>query len=253
MEFEEKYILSIITVVYNDFDNIKNTLSCIEKIKTSKIQYIVVDGGSTDGTLDLILQYKSSIDILISEKDTGIYDAMNKGLQHAQGASVVFMNSGDFFYNNFNPIETITKYDYTKLTIIGYSLQIYRGDTYLRPSRGNTQVLLKNPAHQAIFVPKIKYSKIKYDLNYKISADYYWIKEAINNNEYVIIDEIIAVFSLGGKSTSYKFSDILLMNKEMNLKHFYFKSIIKFLMFNLLGRKLSFRFLYRRKYELLNK
>lgn len=252
IELKDKYVLTIVTVVYNDVDNIEKTLKSVERIKSSHIQYIVIDGSSKDGTLEIIKKYNGIIDILVSEKDDGIYDAMNKGLDFAEGTTVVFMNGGDIFHEKFNPIDTITKYDYANFTLIGYSLQTFQEDIYLRPSKNNIKNLLKNPAHQAVFVPKIKYSKIKYNLNYRISADYYWIKEVVNGNEYVVIDDIVAIFSLGGKSTSNKFSDILLMNKEMNLKHIYLKTIIKFLMFNLLGRKLSFRFLYRKKYELLN-
>jgi glycosyltransferase involved in cell wall biosynthesis len=250
-ETENKYILSIVTVVYNDFKNIEKTLKSVNKIKFSKIQYIVIDGGSNDGTFDIINKYRPIIDILISEKDNGIYDAMNKGLKHALGDTIIFMNGGDVFYDKFDPILSITQHDYKNSALIGFSLQTYDGDVYLRPSKDKIDLLLKNPAHQAIFVPRKKYSVIDYDLRYKIAADYYWIKECIKDKNFIILDEIVSVFSLGGKSTSDKFSEILLMYNEMGSKFSLISCISKFLLFNLLGRKYSFRFLYNSKYKRL--
>lgn len=248
-ETENKYILSIVTVVYNDFKNIEKTLKSVNKIKCSKIQYIVIDGGSNDGTFDIINKYRPIIDILISEKDNGIYDAMNKGLKHALGDTIIFMNGGDIFYDKFDPILSITQQDYKNCALIGFSLQTYDGDVYLRPSKDKIDVLLKNPAHQAIFVPRKKYSVIDYDLRYKIAADYYWIKECLVDNNYIILNEIVSIFSLGGKSTSVNFNEILLLYKEMDDKLPFLRAIIKFILFNLIGRKISFRFLYRNKYK----
>lgn len=91
--------ISIITVVYNDSFNIERTLlSVINQTFESK-EYIVIDGGSTDGTLSILQNYKDKIDILVSEPDKGIYDAMNKGIKKATGEWIIFMNSGDIFYN----------------------------------------------------------------------------------------------------------------------------------------------------------
>jgi glycosyltransferase involved in cell wall biosynthesis len=252
LNIKNNYILTIVTVVYNDFLNIEKTLLSVKKIKCSQIQYIVIDGKSNDGTLELIDKYKDIIDIIISEKDDGIYDAMNKGLKNAFGDTIIFLNGGDIFHDDFNPIKVITKYDYKNTVLIGRSLQIYKSDIYIRPSLKYNNLLLQNPAHQAIFVPKSKYSIIKYNVNLKIAADYYWIQDILRDSKYVILKEIISIFSLGGKSTSKIFIDILLLNKEMKYKFPYFKTIIKFLLFNLLGRKLAFRFIYRNKYTRIN-
>ena len=92
--------LSIITIVYNNVQDIERTLKSIIGQTYPDIEYIVIDGASTDGTLDIIKKYENRIAKLISEKDDGIYDAMNKGLAVATGDYVLFMNSGDEIYTN---------------------------------------------------------------------------------------------------------------------------------------------------------
>ena len=92
--------ISIITVVFNSVNYIEETINSVINQTYSNIEYIIIDGSSTDGTKELINKYKTKIDYYISEKDHGIYDAMNKALNHVTGSWIVFMNSGDKFYNN---------------------------------------------------------------------------------------------------------------------------------------------------------
>ena len=89
--------ISVVTVVYNSEALIENTVKSIINQSYSHIEYIVVDGGSTDGTIDILNRYKKNISTLISEPDHGIYDAMNKGIRLATGDFLVFINSGDKF------------------------------------------------------------------------------------------------------------------------------------------------------------
>src|SRR4051812_15217048 len=91
--------LSVITIVYNNVRDMERTMLSVINQTYLHIEYIVVDGLSTDGTLDVINKYEGKISKLISEKDEGIYDAMNKGLAAATGDYVIFMNSGDEFYD----------------------------------------------------------------------------------------------------------------------------------------------------------
>lgn len=92
--------LSVVTIVYNNVRDIERTIQSVINQTYSNIEYVIVDGLSNDGTLQVIDQYKSQITKFISEKDEGIYDAMNKGLALATGDYVIFMNSGDEFYDN---------------------------------------------------------------------------------------------------------------------------------------------------------
>lgn len=251
MEVVNKILLSIVTVVFNDALNIEKTLKSVERIKDSNIQFIVIDGFSSDGTICIINNYLSIIDVFISERDNGIYDAMNKGLKLASGESIIFLNGGDFFHQNFNPIKTILKFDYKNCVLIGQTYQVFGSDIYLRTPFEKNHFLLANPAHQGIFVPRALYSVFFYDTKLKIAADYFWIQNVLNGNKSILINEVVSVFSLGGKSSSKSFKDIYLMNKEMGYSLSFFKSILKYLMFNLIGRKYSFRFLYRNKYKRL--
>lgn len=254
---DHNILLSIITVCYNSDKEIRRTIDSVINLNYKNIEYIFIDGLSKDNTLEIINSYNEEFKrqkvkvIIISEKDRGIYDAMNKGLKQARGDSVIFMNTGDYFSEKLDLQRLILKHDFKSNTIVGFSIQTYENDSYLRPRRSNIQHLISYPAHQAIFVPKAYYKHIYFDSNLQIAADYYWIKEIKENKPLVVIEDIIAVFSLGGKSSSKSFKDILMMNKEMKLKYPYFKSIVKYILFNILGRKKSFRLLYKNKYELL--
>src|ERR1700761_7114863 len=92
-------ILSVITIVYNNVNDIERTMLSVLNQTYGHIEYIVIDGKSNDGTLEIIKRYENRIAKLISEKDEGIYDAMNKGIAAATGDYVIFMNSGDEFYD----------------------------------------------------------------------------------------------------------------------------------------------------------
>jgi glycosyltransferase involved in cell wall biosynthesis len=92
--------ISIITVVYNDFTHIENTIqSCINQTYTDT-EFIIIDSGSNHGTLEMINKYKTQINVIISKKNNGIYDAMNKGIENTTSQWIIFINSGDGFYNN---------------------------------------------------------------------------------------------------------------------------------------------------------
>jgi glycosyltransferase involved in cell wall biosynthesis len=91
--------ISIVTVCYNSEETLKDTLESVASQTYDNIEYIVIDGGSKDGTLDLIQEFRSRIDYLVSEKDEGIYDAMNKGIRAATGDFVGILNSDDVFAN----------------------------------------------------------------------------------------------------------------------------------------------------------
>lgn len=108
--------ISIVTIVYNDKNNIEETLKCVlNQSARADIEYIVVDGYSTDGTSDIISEYRDKIDKHIREKDRGIYEAMNKGLRLATGDYILFLNSGDMLSSPSiigDVIECINKADH---------------------------------------------------------------------------------------------------------------------------------------------
>ena len=96
------YKLSIITINYNQAQGLESTIMSVNKYLNNDVQYIIIDGASTDNSTDIIKRYEKRIDYWISEKDNGIYNAMNKGIMKAQGKWSIFMNSGDTFAENFD-------------------------------------------------------------------------------------------------------------------------------------------------------
>src|SRR5258707_2328241 len=140
--------LSVITIVYNNVRDIERTMLSVLKQTYPKIEYIVVDGLSTDGTLVVINRYKAKIAKLISEKDEGIYDAMNKGLAAAAGDYVLFMNSGDEFYAN----DTVAKIFST-----APDADIYYGETEMIDGRGKSLGRRRHKAPEVLSWQSFKY------------------------------------------------------------------------------------------------
>lgn len=198
--------LSIITIVYNNVRDIERTMLSVLNQTYTGIEYIVIDGASTDGTLDIIRKYNDRLSVLISEKDDGIYDAMNKGLSRATGDYVLFMNSGDELYAN----DTVER-----VFASGDHADIYYGETEMyddnwkslgqRRHRAPEQ-LTKNSfrygmsvSHQAIYVRRAIAGP--YDLQYKYSADIDWILSALEKAGKVVNTRMyVAKYLVGGMS-----------------------------------------------------
>ena len=131
--YEDKPLISIITVVFNGEKYLEETIQSVINQTYSNVEYIIIDGGSSDGTLDIIKKYEERIDYWVSEKDKGIYDAMNKGIDVASGEWINFMNAGDGFYaddvldkifilNQYTPMQKGYEVDHTK-TVAEISIQ----------------------------------------------------------------------------------------------------------------------------------
>ncbi|MEO7211870.1 glycosyltransferase family 2 protein [Mucilaginibacter sp.] len=198
--------LSVITVVYNNVADIGRTLLSVLNQTHPAIEYIVIDGASTDGTLDIINTYKSRITKLVSEPDKGIYDAMNKGLAMATGDYVIFMNSGDEFY----AADTVEKVFAT-----ADNADIYYGETEMLNIRRESlgQRRHKAPAkfnwkgfkfgmsisHQAIYIRRTLTAP--YDPTYQLSADIDWIIRAAKKAKTIVkVNGYVAKYLVGGMS-----------------------------------------------------
>ena len=105
--------ISIITINYNDAKGLYKTIQSVINQSFDNYEFIIIDGGSTDDSLTIIDQYKTKIDYFISEPDTGVYNAMNKGIKIAKGEYLIFMNSGDGFYDE-NVLSKVTAFKETK-------------------------------------------------------------------------------------------------------------------------------------------
>ncbi len=217
--------LSVITVVFNNVKDIERTIKSVVNQTYSNIEYIIVDGGSTDGTLEIIHRYKDKIAKLISEKDGGIYDAMNKGIALATGEYVLFMNSGDEIYD----INTVSK-----VFASADDADIYYGETEMfdenwkslgqrrhkAPARLNAQGFKYGMcvSHQAIYIRR---SLAKpYNLEYKLSSDIDWVLNALkNSNKVVNTHSYVAKYLVGGMSKK-KHKESLIERFKIFSKHF---------------------------------
>ncbi|WP_164110928.1 MULTISPECIES: glycosyltransferase family 2 protein [Sphingobacterium] len=198
--------ISIITIVYNNVRDIEYTISSVLNQSYPDIEYIIIDGASTDGTLDIINKYKDQISTIVSEKDKGIYDAMNKGLALATGDYVLFLNSGDELYDN-NTIRCIVEkgkgadiiYGETKL--VDEQRQIVADRRHKAPNKFDWQSFRygMNICHQAIYIRRSIAEP--YDLNYNLSADIDWIIRAAKKAKSTQnVHQYVARYLVGGMS-----------------------------------------------------
>ncbi|MGB4399247.1 MAG: glycosyltransferase family 2 protein [Daejeonella sp.] len=198
--------LSVITIVYNNVSDIERTILSVLNQTYPSIEYIIVDGASTDGTLDILTSYESRLSRLISEKDAGIYDAMNKGLREATGDYVLFMNSGDEIY----AADTVEK-----VFASHPDADIYYGETEMFDESWKSLGQRRHKApenftwndfkygmsisHQAIYIRKAITGP--YDLNYKLSSDIDWILNAAKKARKIVNTRMyVAKYLVGGMS-----------------------------------------------------
>jgi len=168
-----KPLISIVTVVYNSVDTLEQTLLSIINQTYSNIEYIIIDGGSTDGTIDIIKKYNNKIHYWVSEPDEGLYYAMNKGLQAANGKWINFMNSGDSFYTP-TTIDELFAGDVTDKIIYGDVIFSFDGKNSVYVKAQNLDFFWKGMpfVHQASFINTSVMKAYAFDVSYKLIADY---------------------------------------------------------------------------------
>lgn len=196
-------IISIITVIYNDKLYLEETILSVINQKYQNIEYIIIDGGSSDGSIDIIKKYQHKINLWISEKDEGIYDAMNKGFQLANGEWINFMNSGDTFASN----EVVSNIPFNKLqkfSMIHGSSNIFNEDrrfvkklNSLICNKLNLTVFgSRTVCHQAIFYnAKVKFH---YPKKYFLKGELYSYFQYIKHGSAIRLNSVICNYYLGG-------------------------------------------------------
>lgn len=176
-----KYLpkISVVTVVLNNRNQIEDTILSVINQTYTNIEYIIIDGGSTDGTLGIIEKYKNSISVIVSEPDKGLYDAMNKGTEKATGEWIIYMNSGDIFSSEKILKEIIYNYLEIKNKNLLYSDYITinsLGEKKYYKARSLNNLWIGSPtSHQSIFVKTSIAKNHLFDIHYKINADYDFI------------------------------------------------------------------------------
>lgn len=229
--------VSIIIVTYNAS---KDLQACLDSIKTQSyphIEVIVVDGGSDDGTVDILKKNTSFIN-WVSEKDNGIYDAMNKGLKMVTGDWIYFLGADDTLLPDFSEMVQMLK----KPNTIYYGSVMAQGGKYLGLLDPYKQAKI-GICHQAMFYPKSVFDKYSFDTKYNISADHHLNMKCAADNDFEIefIDYTIANFNHTGISSTQK--DQLFEKNKTDLIFRYFGLVIGLRFFfrefkaNFLGRK----------------
>lgn len=205
--------ISIITINYNDAEGLEKTIKSVIEQSYSNVEYIVIDGNSTDGSVDIIKKYADKISYWISETDKGIYNAMNKGINQAKGEYYLFLNSGDMLADSNVLHKVFDNKAYSTLLVRGNMIldkeipekNINKGDNVVTLK----EVIDSSLCHQATFMHRSTFHKYGlYDENYKIVSDWKLFLEMIyygEATEYVDVD--IAIFDMHGISNDQNWTE----------------------------------------------
>ncbi len=205
--------ISIITVSYNSSATIGKTLQSVCMQDHRDLEYIIIDGGSTDGTLEIINMYRDRITTVISEKDNGMYDALNKGLKLATGEVVGILNSDDFYVDDEVLSDVTDKFSETAADAVYGDLEYVRNDeqfTVFRTWRSGayTHGMFLNgwmPPHPAFFVRRSAYINYgAFDTRLKSAADYELMLRFIHKFRIRVayLPRVLVKMRVGGKSNS---------------------------------------------------
>lgn len=213
-------LVSIITVVFNGEKYLEQTIKSIANQSYQNIEYIIIDGGSTDKTLDIIRRHEATIDRWISQSDRGLYDAMNKGIALATGEIIGILNSDDLYLENA-VLEVVREYQKIQqpCVIYGDMYKFADEDRAVSLHRGNlsdrafeTASIIIN--HPTCFVHRSLYEIGTFNLEYEVGADRELMMRFHSQNvPFVKLDRTIAKFRLGGTTSNQSLSSII--NREI--------------------------------------
>lgn len=205
--------LSIITINYNNKSGLQKTIDSVINQTTTGFEFIVIDGNSNDGSKNVIEQYKTKLTYSISEPDTGIYQAMNKGIAKAHGEYLLFLNSGDWLYD-CNVVETLQAHLCDTDVISGDINLYHEGKWHLIKSQDKISVdyfLAISLYHQATFIKKELFAKSGlYDESFKMCGDYeFFIRTLLKEDAtYKHIPVIVSHFITDGMSNDDSYHSI---------------------------------------------
>lgn len=206
--------LSIITINYNNLVGLRTTLESVLKQSFQDFEYLIIDGGSTDGSRELIVQYEYRLSYWCSERDSGVYNAMNKGILQAQGDYLLFLNSGDYLANE-NILENVVSYLSGSDIVYGDLTFVWKDGhrmiaTY--PDVLDLRYLLEGSlAHPASFIKRSLFEGCLYSESYRIVSDWeFWVKKIVLEEvSYLHLPMVISIFDTEGIS-----SDMEKCNRE---------------------------------------
>jgi glycosyltransferase involved in cell wall biosynthesis len=223
MNLANKPLISIITIVYNCQDTIEATILSTLNQTYNNIEYIIIDGSSTDGTVDIIKKYEDKINYYISEKDKGISDAFNKGIAQANGY-ILMLNAGDVFIDNTILEDTSI---FLNHSVIAFEVINNYGRKVGKAHYGNKDNLnLSKVPHQGTFVHKSIYLKYGlYSIGFKIRMDYEFFARITQYIEPKLVDKIIVIFDNSGISSSLKYK-LKFETEGLIVEYLYFRNNI---------------------------
>lgn len=202
----KKTKISVVTVTYNCEATLTDTLDSVFSQTYDNIEVIVVDGESTDDTLNIVNKFSDKIDIVISEPDKGIYDAMNKGVKVSTGDFIIFMNSGDRFASEDIINDIFNEYQDKESIIYGSTLIKYSdSEVRLKKSSDKLSFVTGLPfCHQSVFIPRTVISNYLHDITYSIYSDLNFFLSVKDECIFKKIEKPISIYCLDGVSSIYK-------------------------------------------------
>lgn len=218
--------ISIITVVYNNEKTITQAMQSVLSQTYNDIEYVIIDGSSKDNTVNLINNYKENLGYFISEKDSGLYDAMNKGILACTGDVIGILNSDDLYQDSTVIASVMEQFIADPELDILYADLVYvkRDDTDKVVRRWRTKSYYDSffenanvPPHPALFVKNKVYEKVGlFDLQYKLAADYELMLRMFKKHQFKskYFSKLVIKMRLGG-ATNQSFTNIISQNKEV--------------------------------------
>lgn len=223
--------ISVITVVFNNVDHISGAIESVLSQDYPLIEHVIIDGGSTDGTIDVIKKYEDQISVFLSEPDDGIYNAMNKGVALATSDVIGILNSDDFYQNEYVLADVVKVFeqnpgvdmvlgnvDFVSSSNLDHPVRLYSSYNFV-PWKMRFGFM---PAHPATFIRRSAYEKIgQYKNNYKIAADFEFFVRAflVRKCKYTKINKTLVRMREGGVSTSGLKSHWVITKEELKALH----------------------------------
>ncbi len=211
MAKEDKILFTIVTVTYNSKETLEPTIKSVAMQDYKNYEYLVIDGGSTDGTQDIIKKYENNINTWVSERDEGIYDAMNKATRMAKGEWILFLNSGDLFVSH-NILSTLAihmqdcEYD----VIYGDILIDSNGDRITKEADEPCNMHRMYFCHQSAFVRTKILKEMPFDTRFKMSADLHFFKRCYTNGlSFFHLHEPLVFYDRNGISNTNRVAGLL--------------------------------------------
>jgi len=251
-QIKNNILVSIITVSFNSAKTIERTIQSVINQTYTNIEYIIIDGGSTDGTIDIIKKYSDKISYWVSEKDNGISDAFNKGIRVSNGEIIGIINSDDWYEND--TIENVVKMHVENRADLYIGTLKYwlnnNKNIIIKPNRKYKRIIsffMPHLPHPASFVTKEAYKSIGlFNVKYKYAMDYdFFLRAYLKRKVICFTDKILANMFTGGASFVNKkeaYKEVFSASKNKILGFIFYMLVLTKIKTELLLNKFSIKF-----------